>query len=253
MPDNNKTYLNSEVEEILQTSPNIIIRIGIYALILITIIFLIITSFINVPSILNTKITIEYNIPMLPILSMDQGHIHNISISNESEVKVHQKLLSYKPSTTNNSDGIFLQENGIKEIISNYDGRCYFFQDLYIGKEINNGDTLFSILPKKGTLPNGVIILPLNNSSLIKANQRVIVNLGEKSSSSKSILKAYVSNAIKIPQKGQLKVYIKFDDNQSSFLVNNFNLNKQKFEANLIISETSLLNKILNAATSVVD
>ncbi|GDX45310.1 hypothetical protein LBMAG24_06370 [Bacteroidota bacterium] len=107
--ENNIEVLNEEIQEILGTTPGWIIRFGNLIFLIVIVVLIWLSYWIQYPDVVVSEIIVSFNDPPTKLISTKSGYLNKLHAVNNQKVKKGQLLISYN-SEANYKDVLFLYE-----------------------------------------------------------------------------------------------------------------------------------------------
>lgn len=107
--ENNIGVLNEEIQEILGTTPGWIIRFGNLIFLIVIVVLIWLSYWIQYPDVVVSEIIVSFNDPPTKLISTKSGYLNKLHAVNNQKVKKGQLLISYN-SEANYKDVLFLYE-----------------------------------------------------------------------------------------------------------------------------------------------
>ena len=107
--ENNIEVLNEEIQEILGTPPGWILRFGTLIFLIVIVILIWLSYWIQYPDVVVSEIIVSFNDPPSKLISPKSGYLNKLHVVHNQEVKKGQLLISYN-SEANYQDVLSLYE-----------------------------------------------------------------------------------------------------------------------------------------------
>ena len=107
--DNNIEVLNEEIQEILGTPPGWILRFGTLIFLIVIVVLIWLSYWIQYPDVVVSEIIVSFNDPPSKLISPKSGYLNKLHAVNNQKVKKGQLLISYN-SEANYQDVLSLYE-----------------------------------------------------------------------------------------------------------------------------------------------
>ena len=107
--ENNIEVLNEEIQEILGTPPGWILRFGTLIFLIVIVVLIWLSYWIQYPDVVVSEIIVSFNDPPTKLISTKSGYLNKLHAVNNQKVKKGQLLISYN-SEANYQDVLSLYE-----------------------------------------------------------------------------------------------------------------------------------------------
>ena len=107
--DNNIEVLNEEIQEILGTPPGWILRFGTLIFLIVIVVLIWLSYWIQYPDVVVSEIIVSFNDPPSKLISTKSGYLNKLHVVHNQKVKKGQLLISYN-SEANYQDVLSLYE-----------------------------------------------------------------------------------------------------------------------------------------------
>jgi len=236
---NSKDQVHTEqMQDIIGTPPRWLYRWGISLVLGIALICIFISSLIDYPEAVQTRLKLVAVYPPYIVALKDSGRLNKIIVQNECEVKKGDALAIIQSAAGNNG------------VIAPVSGKLNYAGILRENEHLVPGQHIFYINNEKGGF-YGEMIIPQNDVDRVKKGQRVIVKIRNSRDENHSLLKG----TIKYITNDQLKneqylAEVDFDgpeqNNETDYL---FLRNGLMTDAEIIIVKTTLLRRLCESLT----